>query len=257
MMPAADAITIHPLTGIGEVGQGDDLAALLAPAIERIVPVPSRTDVLVVTSKIVSKAQDRRAALAEVVAGARALELARVTGKDPRLVELVLGESLAVVRAVPGVLITRHRLGVVMANAGIDQSNLGPGADGSVLLLPRDPDGTAASLRQALEARLGTAPAIVISDSAGRPWREGVTNVAIGASGLPAIVDRRGEADRGGRALEVTEVALADLIASAAGLAMGEGAEGVPAALVRGMAWLSADAPAAALVRPVERDLFT
>jgi coenzyme F420-0:L-glutamate ligase / coenzyme F420-1:gamma-L-glutamate ligase len=256
MTVAADGITIHPLTGIGEVGCGDDLAALLAAALTVIAPAPKVTDVLVITSKIVSKAEGRHVSLSDVVAGAEALRLAALTGKDPRLVELILSESCAIVRAVPGVLITRHRLGFVMANSGIDQSNIGPGPDDRVLLLPQDPDATAGALHIALEQECGSAPAILISDSFGRPWREGVVNVAIGAAGLPAIVDRRGELDRSGRALEVTEVALADLIASAAGLAMGEGAEGVPAALVRGLAWRAQSAPAKALIRPAVRDLF-
>ena len=195
-------------------------------------------------------------ALDDVVPGAKARQLADKTAKDPRLVELVLAESAAVVRAVPGVLITRHRLGFVMANAGIDKSNLGPGGEGRVLLLPRDPDGAAARLREALSSRFGISPAIVISDSFGRPWRMGVVNVALGASGLPALLDSRGMADRDGRTLQVTQIALADTLASAAGLACGEGAEGVPAALVRGCQWLADENPAAALNRPIEQDLF-
>ena len=195
--------------------------------------------------------------LATVIPGAEAARLADVTRKDPRLVELILRESVAVVRAAPHVLITRHRGGWVMANAGIDQSNIGPGgADRTadrVLLLPRDPDASAAAIRAGLGA---PAPAVVISDSFGRPWRLGVVNVALGAAGLPALADRRGERDRDGRALAVTQIALADQIASAAGLAMGEGAEGVPAAIVRGLAWTAPDAPAAALIRPLSEDLF-
>lgn len=213
-------------------------------------------DVLVVTQKIVSKAEGRRVDLCAVAPGADALALARTTGKDPRLVELVLRESSAVVRAVPHVLITRHRLGFVMANAGIDQSNVGPNGGGDVLLLPEDPDGSAARLRTALASMSGQAPAVVISDSFGRPWRMGVTHVAIGASGMPALVDRRGEADRDGRALEMTQIALGDMVATAAGLVMGEGAESIPAALVRGLDWSCFNSNAQALVRPVAGDLF-
>jgi coenzyme F420-0:L-glutamate ligase/coenzyme F420-1:gamma-L-glutamate ligase len=158
-----------------------------------------------------------------------------------------------VVRAAPGVLITRHHSGCVMANAGVDQSNIGAGGEGKALLLPRDPDLSARRLREALGAE---APAVVISDSFGRPWRVGVTNVAIGAAGLPALLDLRGQPDRDGRPLAVTQIALADQLACAAGLVMGEAGEGVPAVLVRGLSWRSADIPASALIRPVAEDLF-
>lgn len=244
-------IAIHPLAGIGEVLPGDDLATLLREALAAAgLPPPQAGDVLVVTQKIVSKAEGRFVDLAGIVPGAEAERLAAITRKDARLVELVLAEASAVLRAVPNVLITRHRLGHVMANSGIDRSNIGPGGEDRVLLLPRDPEAFAARLSQALGC------AVIISDSFGRPWRYGVTGVAIGASGLPSLVDRRGDLDRDGRRLEVTQIALADMIATAAMLATGEGAEGVPAALVRGAAWPAGSAPAAALVRPLAEDLF-
>jgi len=246
----ASAIQIIPLGQMPEVRPGDNLAALVEAALATVAAPQAGADVLVVTQKIVSKAEGRFVDLAQVTPGARAIELAALTHKDPRLVELVLAESTAIVRAAPHVLIARHRLGHVMANAGIDRSNLGPGQGERALLLPIDPDGTAA----ALAARLGCA--VVISDSFGRPWRMGVGCVALGAAGLPALIDRRGETDRDGRVLEVTQVALADLVASAAGLVMGEGSEGVPAALVRGCVWQGPHKPAGALVRPVEQDLF-
>jgi len=249
-------IQIAPLSGIGEVEPGSDLAAVLAAALERAGLTPRGDDVLVVTQKIVSKAEGRFVALADVDPSPEAIELAALTRKDARLVELVLSESSAVVRAVPNVLITRHRCGLVMANAGIDRSNLGAGREEHVLLLPADADASAAALRASLAARWSSPPAVVISDSFGRPWRYGVTNVAIGASGLPALVDRRGERDRDGRLLEVTQVALGDMIATAAGLATGEGAESVPAVLVRGVRWDAASSPASALVRPLAEDLF-
>jgi coenzyme F420-0:L-glutamate ligase / coenzyme F420-1:gamma-L-glutamate ligase len=269
-------IELHPLSAIGEVVPGDDLARLLAEALETAGLVPARHDVLMVTQKIVSKAEGRFVDLSTVTPGARALELAAITRKDPRYVELVLAESTDVVRAVPNVLITRHRSGCVMANAGIDRSNIGPEprAQGSaaggqrpasdaavdpserVLLLPVDADASAERLRVGLKAYWPEPPAVVISDSFGRPWRYGITNVAIGASGLPALIDRRGEKDRNGRALEVTQVAFGDMIASAAGLVTGEGAEGVPAVLVRGLRWDAAEQPATALVRPLDEDLF-
>ena len=249
-------LSIHPLTGIGEVRAGDDLASLLAHALRRAGLTLEPCDILVVTSKIVSKAEGRHVDLATVRPDARARELATLTRKDPRLIALALSESSDVVRAVPHVFITRHQLGLVMANAGIDQSNIGPKGDDIALLLPADPDRSAAILREGIARELGTAPAVLLSDSFGRPWRMGVVNVGIGASGLPALIDRRGEADRDGRVLEVTQIAAADMLASAAGLAMGEGSEGVPAALVRGYEWTVPDNPATTLVRPTEQDLF-
>ena len=247
-------IEIHPITGLPEIAAGDDLAALLADA---LAPQGLRAgDVVAVTSKIVSKAEGSVARLSEVVPDQAAIDLAAKTAKDPKLVTLVLAESSAVVRAVPGVLIVRHRLGMVMANAGIDQSNAGPDGADLALLLPRDPDGSARTIADGLAARLGQRPAVVITDSFGRPWRGGVVNVALGCCGLPTLHDKRGEADRDGRTLQATEVAYADLIASAAGLAMGEGAEGVPAALLRGLALPPGDMPATALLRPAHQDLF-
>ena len=250
-------ISIHPLAGMPEVRAGDDLAALLRDALDAAGLWPlQRGDILVVTQKIMSKAEGRMVRLDEIEPGPEALELAETTRKDPRLVELVLRESSAVVRAVPHVLITRHRLGHVMANSGIDRSNIGSGETERALLLPLDPDASAAALRRALKDAGSSAPAVIVSDSFGRPWRHGVVGVAIGAAGLPALVDRRGETDRDGRTLEVTQIALADQIATAATLATGEGAESVPAALVRGLPLPRGNAPAAALVRPLEEDLF-
>lgn len=243
-------IEIHPLTGIGEVRPGDDLAALLRAALVQNGLKVQAGDILVVTQKIVSKAEGRLVSLSSVTPGEDALRLAELTHKDARLVELVLQEADGVVRAAPHVLITRHRLGHVMANSGIDRSNIGGGEEDRALLLPVDPDASATALSEALGL------AVVISDSFGRPWRMGVVAVAIGAAGLPALIDRRGEIDRDGRILEVTQIALADTVATAANLATGEGAEGIPAALVRGY-WFSGEArPASDLVRPAAEDLF-
>jgi coenzyme F420-0:L-glutamate ligase/coenzyme F420-1:gamma-L-glutamate ligase len=246
-------IEILPLAGLPEIRPGDDLAALLAAAMAGLPGGPRATDILVVTQKIVSKAENLFVDLDAVEPDDAARDLAERTRKDPRLVALILRESVAVVRAVPGVLITRHRSGCVMANGGIDQSNLGPGGDNRVLLLPRDPDAAAARLRDSLGP---DAPALIIADSFGRPWRVGVTNVAIGAAGFPALVDLRGAHDRGGRPLAVTQIALADQAAAAAGLIMGEADEGVPAAMIRGLAWSGAERPAADLIRPEAEDLF-
>ena len=253
----AASVTLTALRGIPEVRSGADLAQLLAGALGSAGLTLRADDVLVVAQKVVSKAEGRLVALSSVIPGARALELARLTGKDARLVELVLAESSEVVRAGTDVLIVRHRLGFVMANAGIDRSNLAGGSEGAeVLLLPVDPDASAAALRAALGTRAGVAPGVIVSDSFGRPWRRGVVNVAIGAAGIPALLDRRGETDRAGRRLEVTEVALGDALAAAAGLVMGEAAEGIPAVLIRGCSFKAGALAALALIRPLDQDLF-
>jgi coenzyme F420-0:L-glutamate ligase/coenzyme F420-1:gamma-L-glutamate ligase len=257
MTGSTGSLTLTALRGMPEVTPGSDLAALLAGALEAAGLALRSGDVLVVAQKVVSKAEDRYVALDSITPQARALELAAITGKDPRLIELILGESSEVLRAKRDVLIVRHRLGFVMANAGIDRSNLAAAAGAErVLLLPQDPERSAAALRAALGARCGVTPGVIISDSFGRAWRRGVVNVAIGAAGVTALINRRGERDRGGRALEVTEVAHADAVAAAAGLVMGEAAEGTPAVLVRGLEWRGAEVAAAALIRPLAEDLF-
>jgi coenzyme F420-0:L-glutamate ligase / coenzyme F420-1:gamma-L-glutamate ligase len=244
-------ISIIPLEGLPEIRPGNDLAALLAVP---LAPLPrTQQDVLVVAQKIISKAEGRFRRLSGVTPGETARALALKVNKDPRLVEIILAESSGVIRAAPNILITRHRSGHVMANAGVDQSNLGDAAEDSVLLLPEDADASAATLRTALGP---DAPAIIISDSFGRPWRMGVTGVAIGAAGLPALQDFRGQPDRDGRLLQVTQIGLADMIATAALLAMGEAAQGIPAALVCGLSWQQPDVPARALVRAADEDLF-
>lgn len=248
-------IQVMPVRGIGEIRPGDDLALLLGEALACGEAPVAEGDVLVVTQKIVSKAEGRFVDLGEVVPGPEATAMAALTCKDSRFVELVMRQSSEIVRAAPNVLIARTPHGHVMANAGIDQSNLGD-AHGQVLLLPEDPDRSAVQLRDALSARFGVALAVVICDSFGRPWRTGVVNVAIGASGFPVLVDLRGELDRDGRSLQVTQVALGDMVAAAAGLAMGEGDEGVPAALVRGVAFTPCEAGVPPLIRPLEQDLF-
>ncbi len=250
-------LSVVALEGLGEIVTGDDLAALLAPLLRPHHAPAGETAVLVVAQKIVSKAEGRFVDLASVQPSARAVELAEITRKDPRMVEAVLSESTGVVRAAPGVLIVRHRSGYVMANAGIDRSNVpgGPGEE-RVLLLPADADASAAELRRRLSDNHALDVAVVVSDSFGRPWRHGVVNVALGAAGLPSLVDRRGELDRQGRVMEMTQVAVADLVASAAGLVMGEGREGAPAAVIRGFAFNAPDRDAQALIRPLAEDLF-
>jgi coenzyme F420-0:L-glutamate ligase / coenzyme F420-1:gamma-L-glutamate ligase len=256
MSTAPPSLTLTALRDIPEVLPGSDLAALLAQALARAGLKLLASDVLVVAQKVVSKAEGRYVRLADVVPGARARELASVTGKDERLIEVILAESTEVLRAQRGLLIVRHRLGLVMANAGIDRSNVAAGAHERVLLLPRDPEASAQALRAALAQRSGAACGLIISDSFGRAWRRGVVNVAIAAAGVTALLDRRGAADRAGRPLEVTEVALADALAAAAGLVLGEAAEGTPAVLVRGFECHAAANPATALIRPLTEDLF-
>ena len=204
------ALSLFALPGIPMVQPGDDLAALIAEGFARAGEAAAAGDVLVVAQKIVSKSEGRYANLATVEPGEEARELAALTDKDPRMVELILSESRRVVRHRPGVIIVEHRLGFVMANAGIDNSNVEPaGADERVLLLPRDPDGSARRLREGLRARLGVDCAVIVNDSVGRAWRVGTVGLALGAAGLPSLLDLRGRDDLFGRPLEVTQVALA------------------------------------------------
>jgi coenzyme F420-0:L-glutamate ligase/coenzyme F420-1:gamma-L-glutamate ligase len=244
--------------GLPEVQPGDDLIALLDRAIgERANASLSESDVLVVAQKVVSKAENRYVVLDTVTPSAEAREIAQRCGKDPRFVELVLRESSEIVRVAPQVLIVRHRLGFVVANAGIDQSNL-PGSGGRVLLLPSDPDASAATLRTRLVERYGLKIAVLISDSFGRPWRLGVCGVCIGCAGLEPLVDLRGVHDRSGRPLEVTQIAVADQLCAAATLVSGEASEGRPMVIVRGVPadYLATSRGARELVRPLHQDLF-
>jgi coenzyme F420-0:L-glutamate ligase/coenzyme F420-1:gamma-L-glutamate ligase len=253
---SAHPLTITALTDIPEVRPGDDLAQLLIAAIERGGLEPRRQDILVVTQKIVSKAEGRYLALAHVEPSGRARELAAVTGKDARLVEVILSESAEVLRAAPGVIVSATHCGLVLANAGVDQSNLAEDARQRVLLLPEQPDRSALRIKERLDAHFGTDIGVIVSDSAGRAWRLGTVGLAIGAAGVPSLWDRRGERDLAGRALEVTEVGFADAVSAAAVLTMGEAADGRPAALVRGLEWTAPPRPAGSLVRPRAQDLF-
>ena len=250
-------LILTALPGIPEVVRGAELAQLLAAAILRAGKTLESGDVVVIAQKIVSKAEGRQVRLAEVMPSPRALELARTVDKDPRLVELMLGESREVLRAKPGVLIVEHRLGFVMASAGIDQSNV-PCRDGEevALLLPADPDESARRIRQGLRAACGVEVGVLIIDSFGRAWRNGVTGVAIGVAGVPALVDLRGRPDRDGRPLRVTQVAAADELAAAASLLMGQSDEGCPAVLARGFPYAARPSSAAELKRPRAEDLF-
>jgi len=236
---------------------GDDLAALIAAALERTGMSPVTGDVIVVAQKIVSKAEGRLLNLASVEPSERARTIGEEIQKDPRLVEVILSESKRVVRQRPGLLIVEHRLGYVMANAGVDHSNVAaPDGGERVLLLPRDPDGSAEALRAQLSARFGCALAVIVSDSFGRAWRRGTVGVALGAAGLPSSLDLRGHPDLFGQTLQTTVVGFADEIAAAASLIMGQAAEGMPVVLARGVVWNAPAAPARDLLRPAEEDLF-
>ncbi|MCC7016021.1 MAG: coenzyme F420-0:L-glutamate ligase [Rhodospirillales bacterium] len=249
------AVTLIPVPGLPLVRANDDLAALIAEALEGAGGRLLEGDVVAVAQKIVSKAEGRTVKLAAIQPSPRARALAEETGKDPRLVEVILSESRAVIRTAPNLLIVEHRLGFVMANAGVDQSNVGAEGE-AALLLPLDPDASALRLKSALEGRYGCRLGVVVTDSFGRPWRNGVVGVCLGAAGIPALLDKRGTPDLFGRPLRVTEIAAGDEIASAASLLMGAAAEGVPAVVVRGLALRGPDAPAKALIRDRAIDLF-
>lgn len=249
-------ISFIAVPGMPDIVPGTDLAAAVSRGLHALDFIPAAGDLLIVAQKIVSKAEGRIVDLRTVMPSVEAQQLARVTGKDARLVEVVLWETQEVVRAAPDVLIVRHRLGFVVANAGVDRSNVDASSAEPALLLPSDPDASAAQLRERISARIGRPIGVIVSDSFGRPWRNGVVNVALGVSGLPAVVDRRGEPDRYGRSLEVTEVAFADAIAAGAALVMGEAAEGTPVVLVRGLQWRAPDSNGQALIRPRSEDLF-
>jgi coenzyme F420-0:L-glutamate ligase/coenzyme F420-1:gamma-L-glutamate ligase len=242
------------LDGIGEIQSGDDLAAVIVDAATTTGVDLTDADVLVITQKVVSKAEGRLVQLASVEPSAFAVEWAGRWGKDPRQVELVLRESASIVRMGPGgLIISRTRHGLVCANAGVDVSNVGGGDVAS--LLPLDPDASARAIRDALGSAIGVRPAVIISDSFGRPWRNGIVNVAIGSAGIEPLLDLRGTPDAAGREMQATVIAAADELASAADLAGGK-TDGRPVVLVRGYGWRPSDAGASVLVMERDRDLF-
>jgi coenzyme F420-0:L-glutamate ligase/coenzyme F420-1:gamma-L-glutamate ligase len=240
-----DELRVIPVRGLPEVREGDDLAALVAGAAEL-----EDGDVVVVAQKAVSKAEGRVVRLADVEPSARARELA--AGEDPRRLEVILREARRVVRARPPLVIAETRHGFVCASAGVDASNAPE--PGSLVLLPLDPDASAARLRRRLGELTGRSVGVVVTDSFGRAWRQGTTDVAIGAAGIRPLLDLRGRRDRVGYELHATTIAVADEIAGAAELVMGK-TEGVPAAIVRGLD-AAGEGAASELVMPAERDLF-
>ncbi len=245
-------VRIIPLGGLPETHAGDDLGALLAGALRQHDLTPTDDDVLVVTHKIVSKAEGRLVRLSEVRPSPFALDYAARYAKDARQIEVVLRESVRIVRMDRGVLLCETRHGFICANAGVDASNA---ADDTVVLLPLDPDASAAAVRSALHAAFGAAPAVLISDSFGRPWREGIVNVAIGVAGMQPLRDYIGQHDPAGYELRVSVLAVADELASAAELVMGK-VDRVPAALIRGYAYPVGAGSARALVRDPGKDMF-
>lgn len=253
-----DRLLVLPLAGIPEVRAGDDLAAILADALaetpDALPLLPG--DVLVVTQKVVSKAEGASVDLRSIEPRPEAVAFAARWGRDPRQVEVVLREAVRVVRMANGVIVAETRHGFVMANAGVDASNVGPASGDLVLLLPQDPDGSARRIRDGIAALLGAAPGVVVSDSLGRPWRFGITDLAIGTAGLRPLEDLRGTPDADGRTMTATVRAVADEIASAAELVLGKSARR-PAALVRGASPPSGEGSVAAdVLMPPEIDLF-
>ncbi len=251
------SLLITALPNIPDIHPGDNVAELVLSALAAAGLTLQNGDILAVAQKIISKAEGRLVNLAAVNPSEQAVEVAAQSEKDPRLVELILQESDEISRLKQGVLIVRHRLGFTSANAGIDRSNVGPADDAEcVLLLPVDPDKSAKNIRQTICDRSGIDVGVIITDSHGRPFRLGTVGVAIGVAGLPALWNRRGEEDRYGYTLQHTDVGVADEIAAAAGLLMGQAGEGLPVVLIRGLTLPAQEGRASDLVRPKELDLY-
>src|SRR5208282_3079023 len=256
-MKAPERLILNVVPGMPLIAPGDDLGAIIIAAMTKADLAPVAGDIVVVAQKVVSKAQGRYVDLADIVPSARARELAVEVEKDPRLVEVILSESVRVVRRRPRLLIVEHRHGYVAANAGVDRSNIdaAPARD-VVLLLPMEPDAAAEMLRQRLAKHFRQPLGVIVSDSFGRPWRRGTVGVALGSAGIAALNDLRGRPDLFGRPLQVTDTALADGVASAASLLMGQADEAHPVVLVSGLAVAKQQCPARALIRPAAEDLF-
>jgi coenzyme F420-0:L-glutamate ligase/coenzyme F420-1:gamma-L-glutamate ligase len=252
-------LTLTALPGIPLVQPGDDLDALILEGLKRAEIALAPGDVIAIAQKIVSKAEGRLVKLSGVTPSARAHELAAITQKDPRFVEVVLSESKEVLRTAYNTLIVQHRLGFVCANAGVDRSNVGPHGQGHeeyLLCLPRDPDATCQRLRERFRAETDADVAVIVNDSHGRAWRTGTVGVAIGAAGFPALLDMRGHRDLFDYTLQVTQIGLADELAAAASLLMGQADEGRPVIHIRGVPYSFREGNAQELIRPKEMDLF-
>mgnify|MGYP001184069917 FL=1 len=251
-------MNVHAIPEMPLITPGDDLAAIIIDALDSSKFDVSDGDILVIAQKIVSKSENRYVDLATVTPSPQTRELAAKVAKDPRLVELILSESSEVLRAAPGVLVVVHRLGYVMANAGIDRSNLDPNENGreGVLLLPENPNAACARMRSLFENNFQRRIGVIINDSVGRAWRNGSVGMALGVAGPPALWDRIGTNDIFGQPLQITQIGFADQIAAAAALVMGEGAEGQPVVKVGGLLWEAVTTDADSLLRPKEQDLF-
>ena len=252
-------LTLAPLSGIPLIRQGDNLADIVLNALKENIIVLEDNDILVFAQKIVSKAEGRAVNLASVTPSQRALELATQTEKDPRLVELILGESNEILRTRFGTIVVEHKLGFVCANAGIDHSNvagMGNTSEEWVLLLPAEPDRSAETIRKKIESKTSKQVGVLIIDSHGRAWRNGTVGVAIGIAGLPGLQDLRGKPDLFGFTLRITQVGVADELAAAASLVMGQAAEGRPVIHVRGFPYSLREGSLKELIRPKEQDLF-
>jgi coenzyme F420-0:L-glutamate ligase/coenzyme F420-1:gamma-L-glutamate ligase len=250
---APDRVELIALLDFPEVRPGDFLPELVVACARKNGIGFANNDILVVAQKVVSKAEGQSRMLSDVVPSGEALRLGAETGKDPRVVELILRESVSVVRQTNKLIIAENRLGIVMANAGVDQSNMD---EGYALLLPKDPDASANAIRDYLRDHCRSEVGVVIADSIGRAWRNGIVGHAIGVAGIGALLDLRGKVDRNGRDLRVTEVAIADEIAAAGSMLMGQAAEGKPLVLVRGFRRIPGASGAGALLRSRELDLF-
>ena len=254
------SFTVIPIAGLPMVSAGDDLCGQILAATADDGHQLSDGDIVCVAQKVVSKAEGRLISLASVTPSQKAIDLAQETDKDPRMVELILSESTDILRQRVGVLIVRHKLGLVGAHAGIDQSNIDHGDGENALLLPVDPDASAANLRDDIYARTGVRVGVIITDSHNRPWRMGTIGAAIGCAGLTVLEDYRGGNDIYGRELKVTLINRADALAAAATLVMGETTEKIPLAIISGFApeppAQVAQQSAADINRPLEEDLF-
>ena len=253
------SLSITPLQNIPLIRQGDNLADILVASIQNSTIQLENDDILVLAQKIVSKSEGRMVNLATVTPSPQALELAQKTEKDPRVVQLMLQESNEIVRTRIGAIIVEHKLGFVCANAGIDHSNVaGDGSENEeyVLLLPENPDASAKALRDQIRQKTGLNVGVMIIDSHGRAWRNGTVGICIGLSGIPAMIDERGWKDLFGYTLKITVVGVADELAAAASLMMGQASEGIPAVHVRGFPYPLGEGSLKELIRPKEQDMF-
>jgi len=252
-------LTLTPLKNIPLIRQGDNLADIVVNALKENEIMLADNDILVIAQKIVSKAEGRAVNLAEIIPSQRAIDLGGQIDKDPRVIELILQESNEVLRTRPGTIIVEHKLGFVCANAGIDHSNvagMGDSAEEWVLLLPTEPDRSATRMRSEIESETEKRIGILIIDSHGRAWRNGTVGTAIGIAGLPGLQDLRGKQDLFALELRITQVGVADELAAAASLVMGQAAEGTPIIHVRGFPYQLREGSLKELIRPKEQDLF-